>query len=97
MTRCYWCPNCGWVETTDLFVYVCEKVCARGMRHDFGFHPSKPEWRTDYADLAMALDLSELLFADALQSHDYLIDYDQLDVSDWVYTEVRNALLERAQ
>jgi len=47
------------------------------------------------ADLAMALELAQLLADDydnmALDSSDYW------DIAKWLRTEVRNALLERAQ
>jgi len=55
-----------------------------------------PNWQwvdphTD-ADLAMALELADLIAAD---SDDFFTFYS--DESHWLRTEVRNALLERAQ
>jgi hypothetical protein len=63
------------------------------MRHDFGFSPGVPEWRTDDADLAMALELVPHL---ELDWHLSGKTNGNKHVTAWLLWRVRNALLERA-
>lgn len=90
MTCCFWCPNCGWVETALGAVYSCRNRCANGYRYDFGFYPTYAEWRDDRGDLAMALELADLITDDAI-GHDWDATYDSL-ISVWLRAEVIAAL-----
>jgi hypothetical protein len=69
------------------------------MRHDFGFNPAVPEWRTDDADLAMALELADVIMREQLPNRGPCEHGASCEVCvpHWLRTEVRNALLERAQ
>jgi len=87
MSAWYWCRVCGWTHISES---KCQ--CQRVWASDWQVQMIE---RDDRADLAMALELAQLLADDydnmALDSSDYW------DIAKWLRTEVRNALLERAQ
>lgn len=56
MTYFFWCPTCGWMETRKRHAATCQR---RGL--GFGNFLTEAEWRDDRDDLAMALELADLV------------------------------------
>jgi len=89
MSAWYWCRVCGWTHISES---KCQ--CQRVWASDWQVQMIE---RDDRADLAMALELAQLIHDEI--GGDYWADngYNGFGkIADWLRTEVRNALLERA-